>query len=328
MRAMKHIVLILGVLLTWTAVRNSAQTTAAEAKQPEASIQVSLVGTGYATIVNDRHPNQRLGYRFHEHSPLTYGAVPTSDAEAGIRSEDVVRLEADFRATLSVIVFHHSQPTSADWTQQDWTYFLRPVSDGVELLWIVATHDTGLPEFYGVQQCFRLSGSTNAEWRQKIARTPEFSEYDLWDMQGEPANRTSLTYVLRHGAWQALPAGESAVGARTPLGLAFDRRRSSGPLMERVGPYQAEMLELVDDGPFVRSNLPETWVTGIYWEGTTHVTVHHPADCLHAIVNIGNVPPHSRRAIRGRIYWLAGDKHDLLEHFRDDEYMSKPPHAQ
>lgn len=324
-RAMNHVVLILRVLLAWMVTCDNARTIAVEAKHPETSIRVSLVGTGYATIVNDRHPNQRLGYRFHEHSPLAYGLVPTSDADAGIRAEDVSRLEANFRGTPGVVVFQHNQLSDADWTQQDWTYFLRPVSNGVELLWIVATHDAGLPEFYGVQQCFRLSGSTNAEWRQKIARTPEFSEYDLWAKQGDTANRTSLTYVLRNGAWQALPAGDSAVGARTPLGIKVDRRRSADRLMERVGPYQAEMLEPVDDGPFVRNNLSQTWATGIYWQGTSHVTVHHPADCLHTIVNIGQIPAQSRRAIRGKIYWLAGDKHDLKEHFRNDAYLSKPP---
>jgi len=68
----------------------------------------------------------------------------------------------------------------------------------------------------------------------------------------------------------------------------------------------------------VRNDLPETWVTGLYWQRTSHVTVHHPADCLHAIVNIGGIPPHSRRAIRGKIYWFAGDKRDLLKHFQCD----------
>jgi hypothetical protein len=48
------------------------------------------------------------------------------------------------------------------------------------------------------------------------------------------------------------------------------------------------------------------------------VTDHHPADCLHAIVNIGDLPPHSRRVIRGKIYWFKGTKRDLLKQWRAD----------
>ena len=59
-------------------------------------------------------------------------------------------------------------------------------------------------------------------------------------------------------------------------------------------------------------------VCGICWERTSHVTNHHPADCLHAVVNIGNIPPFSRRAFRGKIYWFKGSKKDLAEHYASD----------
>ena len=43
-----------------------------------------------------------------------------------------------------------------------------------------------------------------------------------------------------------------------------------------------------------------------------------PADCLHAIVNVGNVPAHSQRVVRGKTYWFKGSKRDLFEKGRGD----------
>ena len=50
---------------------------------------------------------------------------------------------------------------------------------------------------------------------------------------------------------------------------------------------------------------------------------HHPADCLHAIVNIGGIAPHSHRVLRGKIYWLAGPGARFVEHWRKDFPGSK-----
>lgn len=67
-----------------------------------------------------------------------------------------------------------------------------------------------------------------------------------------------------------------------------------------------------------RTNLEGTWISGIFWEGTSHLTNHHPADCLHTVVNIGCIPRHSKRAIRGKIYWFRGTKIDLAKRFQRD----------
>ena len=83
-----------------------------------------------------------------------------------------------------------------------------------------------------------------------------------------------------------------SVGCRTPLGLRIDGERTAAAsaAMTTFGAYEARMLTPVD--------LEGTWYHGA-WEATSHVTNHRSADCLHAIVNIGNIPPHARRAIRG-----------------------------
>lgn len=56
----------------------------------------------------------------------------------------------------------------------------------------------------------------------------------------------------------------------------------------------------------------------IHWQYTSHVTDHHPADCLHSIVNIGNIPPFSKKAIHGKIYWFEGNKDSLYDHYKHD----------
>lgn len=186
------------------------------------------------------------------------------------------------------------------------------------MLLIIQTHNEGLPEYYGVQQCFRMSGKTNQDWRRQIAETPAFSEYDLWKSQSPDTEKISLTYVMRDKKWQAIPADEKSSGARTPMGVEIDDLRTNGSPMSEVGPYKAKMLAPIDNGLITRINLSESWVCGIHWQHTSHVTDHHPADCLHSIINIGNIPPNSKKALVGKIYWFEGNKQSLYDHYRED----------
>lgn len=265
-------------------------------------------GKENATFTNTQHPGNRIGYRFHEHTPLVWGEAPKDDADAGIAPANVASIERGFDGRPGVLV-KKIAIGDADWAPQTWTFYMAPVEDGIELLWVVEAGQRGLNEYYGVQQCFRLGGVTNAAWRREFAETPAFSEYDLWDLaEKDKAEKTSLTYVLRGGKWEPLPATRETVGARTPLGVKYDTLRAGGDLSAkpRVGPYDARLLDPVGDGIIARVNVEKTWVCGIFWERTSHVTGHHPADCLHSIVNIGGVPPQGKRAIRGKICWFEG----------------------
>ncbi|MCL4217074.1 MAG: hypothetical protein KJ052_08750 [Candidatus Hydrogenedentes bacterium] len=69
-----------------------------------------------------------------------------------------------------------------------------------------------------------------------------------------------------------------------------------------------------DNGLVTRTNNDGTWVCGLFWEGTAH----HPADCLHTIVNLGPIAPNSRRAVCGKIYGFQGTKEDLLSRWKKD----------
>ena len=141
---------------------------------------------------------------------------------------------------------------------------------------------------------------SNQAWRRPIAETPAFSEYHLWAETGGPVAANSVTYVVRSDTWESVPACEESVGCRTPLGLRIDEERTAADstAMATIGPCKARALTPVDYGLMTRANLEGTWYCGV-WEATSHVTNHRPADCLNTIVNIGNIPPHARRAIRG-----------------------------
>ena len=289
-------------------------------------IEVDLtIKEGFASFTNARHPENRIGYRFFEHSPMTWGEVPATGAEAA-NSRSTWEWESGPKETpdTSLAIYRREIAAGKDgWTAQRWTYQLQPVDDGIEMLWTVETKEVGLPSFYGVQQCFRMSGRTNKEWRRRIALTPAFSEFDLWHDEGAEYPVTTLTCVVRGNRWHPLPASQETAGAATAYGSSIDRERFGGDRPETIGPYEARILFPVDCGLITRTDLAGEWVCGIYWERTTHVTDHHPADCLHAIVNIGSIPPHSRREIRGKIYWFKGSKDDLRERW-ESEFAATP----
>ena len=288
----------------------------AQANNSSSPIKIELVKENFATITNTQHPANRIGYRFFEHNPISYGKVPLSNREANIDTFKISSMINKFKSKKSVFIYKYEILKDSVWSQQNWTYYMLPVEDGIEILLLVETFKRGLPEYYGIQQCFRLSGETNETWRKEIACTPAFSEYDLWDKEGTTS--ISLTYVVRKNNWCGIPATKHSVGARTPIGIAIDYLRTGGKPMSEVEPYHAKMLEPIDYGLIIRSDKKGNWVCGIYWENTSHVTNHHPADCLHSIVNIGDIPPFSKRVLRGKIYWFEGSKKELQEHFVKD----------
>jgi len=275
---------------------------------------------GFASLTNNQHPGNKIGYRFFEHVPLVFGTTPKTNEETNINIEKQEEILKDFVGREDVIIYKiqtNQTEHKEHWVDQSWTFYMVPVEDGIDMLLVIQTEEIGLPSYYGAQQCFRMSGKTNKEWRRAIAETPSFSEYDLWESQ-EENERTSLSWVLRNNIWEELPAMDSCVGARTPSGVSIDNLRFQGDLTRAIGPNEGIPQKPVDLGLTTRTNVEGTWISGLFWENTSHITDHHPADCLHAIVNIGNIPPHSKRVIRGKIYWFEGTKDDLLKKWRED----------
>ncbi|OHE88510.1 MAG: hypothetical protein A3G75_09585 [Verrucomicrobia bacterium RIFCSPLOWO2_12_FULL_64_8] len=157
-----------------------------------------LMNGDFACFTNRLHPGNKIGYRFHEHRPFVFGEVPVKDTT----TDAAMKLLSEFKRRDGVFTnTREIKETDGGWVPQTWAFYLHPVEDGIEILWVISTKDAGLSEFFAVQQCFRLSGSTNEEWRHEIAEAPAFSEYDLWAKQDATGSaHTSLSWVLRQGA--------------------------------------------------------------------------------------------------------------------------------
>ncbi len=294
-----------------------------ESKSPISADQPEGVSENFVTFLNELHPGNRIGYRIHEHLPLVAGAVPTSNDGAGIDPDEVEGMILEFSKAAGVHKIKRPV-TEEGWIPQDWAFYFVPTEDGIDVLWVVETKDLGLPEYYSAQQCFRMSGKTNADWRKNIAQTPAFSEYDLWEAieKESPGEKLkSLSFFRVGDSWSSFPAKRKKTISRTPTGVELETaaQLSEGEVQSILDPkHPADFIIDSDNGLMTRSNLEGDWLSGIYWEGTTHLSNHHPADCLHAIVNLGPIPPNSRKAIRGKIYWMQGNPHDLLAHWQSD----------
>ena len=63
----------------------------------QSPIEIKMAREGFATFSNQLHQNNRIGYRFFEHSPIAYGTVPLSVEEANINTEENDFLLKDFK---------------------------------------------------------------------------------------------------------------------------------------------------------------------------------------------------------------------------------------
>ncbi|MCA9424645.1 MAG: hypothetical protein KC994_06200 [Candidatus Omnitrophica bacterium] len=279
------------------------------------------VSNNFVTFLNDLHPGNRIGYRIHEHLPLEAGPVLESVTDMRVEPSEVQRLIEKFSNAPGL--YRIERPvTEEGWIPQDWEFYFAPVEDGIEVLWVVETKDRGLPMYYSAQQCFRMSGKTNADWRRKVAETPAFSEYDLWaEQEKEKLPLASLSYFRVGGVWTPFPPTFQKKLSRTPDGRMLEKIAGlTEPEVERIldPQHPADFIMDAENGLMTRTNLEGGWLSGLYWERTTHLSDHHPADCLHAIVNLGPIPPMSKRAIRGKIYWMNGDLEDLAVKWMSD----------
>ncbi len=173
---------------------NTSDKEKTQMKEQDIPIKVMATGKkGFATFSNDLHPGNSIGYRFFEHSPLTHGDIPESNVsdDPELNKEKIDEIEWFFSTQPGVFIYKKVVEQTDDWIKQDWIFYLAPVHDGIDLLLLVNTFDEGLPAYYGIQQCFRMSGKTNEPWRQKVATTPAFSEYDLWEKEKELVEKTS-----------------------------------------------------------------------------------------------------------------------------------------
>jgi len=126
----------------------------------------------FVSLLNPSHPGNRIGYRFFEHKPLAHGSVPEAAGAETAKAEALEKRYADRRG----VFLRTIDVRSEGWVRQTWEFYIVPLSDGFDLLWVVTTKEAGLNEYYVAQQCFRMSGETNNAWRRRSAKTPAFSE--------------------------------------------------------------------------------------------------------------------------------------------------------
>lgn len=290
----------------------------------------------------DEFPQWHVGYRFVENEPMTSPAAqegkelfavrfPSRPEEAcavvrpawAAKGWSTAYEEKD--ATARVALTFRSHADGSAWCRvralgapEEREWFFEPAEDGV-WMWMRVTARHRIPGAYLLQQCLRFTGALNEGWRHGIARVPFLSEFDLLAM-GNP--NTSLTFVRSERAWVAMPV-EHAV-------------RATG-----IGSWAAPAgAQVVDSGLIVREalspevRLPGYWervaagmpwksvVAGLYWQRTALVSNRHPADCLHAMPDVGPLEAGESRVLRGKCYLMEGTREDLLRVWRRDFTVS------
>ncbi len=180
---------------------------------------------------------------------------------------------------------------------------MKAVSDGVEIfLWLESENE--ILGSYIIQSCFRLSGDTNSKWRHGMAIVPELSEYDLWST----GDTLSLTYIIRNGKWEQVDAIKEKIIYYTSESIPFFQILSQ----------KVDNNYIVPHGLIIRESIDSNNVAGMYWDRTVKISNHHPADCLHAYVDLGPVKAGERNIVHGKMYWFRGNQNDLLTHWRKD----------
>ncbi len=194
-------------------------------------------------------------------------------------------------------------------------FFFQPVSDGIQV-WLRFTTTASIPHSCCIQQCLRFTGHTNAAWRRAVAFTPFLSEFDMQAM-GHPNG--TLTCARRDRQWFQFPLPYSAypvqpaslgwpglTGEPLDSGLILrqtpDRKQAPASYFQKVAPGAAW----------------DQLVAGMYWERTVFVSNRHPADCIHAWLDVGPLEAGQARTLHGKIYFMEGSRDDLLEHWQRD----------
>jgi hypothetical protein len=271
------------------------------------------------------NPHFYVGYRFVEHSPEII-ATPLSHDESllgyltnngpEITTEKVVLekcdpwdknwitqyVERDARDNiqLSFKTFIDGSAWACSYDlggAQKREFFFNTVETGV-IITMRLTTDVPIPGAFCVQQCLRMTGNTNKEWRRRVALTPFLSEFDT-QAQGNP--NLTLTYVRKEDSWLRFPVSHTKY--HTHAGLPLLMSNSGGQ---------------IDHGLIVRESQDEKYSAGMYWERTAYVSNRHPADCIHACIDMGPLRVDEQRTVHGKFYFIEGPKDKLLKIWQSD----------
>lgn len=189
--------------------------------------------------------------------------------------------------------------------EREWRFV--PEVTGVRI-WMTLTTYEPIPAGYILQQCLRFTSGIGFGFGPTVAKVPFLSEL-LMQALGN-ANGT-LTWARMNGSWQALPVQFTRYHTPSGFGVYQD---SSGQV--DCGLIVRESASRADAPASYWSMVApdaawEIWSAGLYWERSAYVSNPHPADCLHAGVDMGPLEPGQARTVQGKFYWLEGTKEDI-----------------
>jgi hypothetical protein len=189
----------------------------------------------------------------------------------------------------------------------DLEFYFQPDRDGIQIALKVHSRRDIVGSCL-LQQCLRFTGSINQHWRTEIAHVPFLSEFDMQAM-GRP--NASLTYYRQNNNWLSFPVQHTTIQTIEPGQNCQDKEIADHGLIVRESAHRDQA-----PGWYWDQVAPGTkWdqiSAGLYWERTAKISNRHPADCVHAWVDIGPLSVEETRVIRGKIYYLEGSKEDLF----------------
>ena len=278
-----------------------------------------------ATFFWKGNPHFYVGYRFLEHEPETLpsplpgiemlpaarsvampepnkAAMSNEEGDPWNKDWGASHIESD-AASGTELSFTASSDGSAfcccidKRTDQKREFFFEPSEDGVRLSMKLTTRRP-ITGAFCVQQCLRFTGSTNVGWRRQVALVPFLSEFDM-QARGRP--HETLTFARKSNEWMKF--GLSHICYHTSPGSPLLGEKSGGE---------------IDHGLIVRESLGGKYCSGMYWERTAYVSNRHPADCVHASVDLGPIDSEGSRTVHGKVYFIEGTKDDLLNLWQHD----------
>jgi hypothetical protein len=202
----------------------------------------------------------------------------------------------------------------------------KPVADGLDT-WMWLEPAKAIPGSFLVEQCLRMSGAGNTEKRRRQSFVPELSEYDHWDR----GDMRGLSFVRPGDSWRRVePVLNYAKQSDIKQAWEYISKFGQGnvfPKSDFPTPAGFTVAEVgngvaadrrIPSGLIVRESADGKTVAGMYWERSARVSTHYPADCLHALVDLGPAGGSRPQVVRGKVYWLKGTKDDLLARWKKD----------
>ncbi len=194
-------------------------------------------------------------------------------------------------------------------------FYFQPMEDGLQI-WFRFTALKSISTSYCVQQCLRFTGRINAEWRQSVAYIPFLSELDMQAM-GNPNG--TMTFARKNNNWLNFPVPYTMYQVRN---VSQDLHAQSSDYVDSgLIVRQSPDRQLAPGSYFEKVAPHASWQqvsAGMYWERTVFISNRHPADCVHAWIDIGPLEAGQSRTLHGKVYFIEDSKETLYKHWQKD----------